>query len=80
MKCDEVELGESSSIYTILSTSHNLHYCDVISIAPDVPVHSKPGRDPDWKQLYKENLSLRLNWQRGNCDVIDCKGHKDRCV
>ena len=46
----------------------------------DVPVYSKPGLDPDWKQLYRENLSLKLNWQHGNCDVIDCKGHKDRWV
>ena len=66
----------------LVSTHRVTHYAVSSSVllllASDVPVYAKPGHDPDWKQLYKENLSLKLNWQHGNCDVIDCKGHKDR--
>ena len=77
-KCDEVELGTPNFILHVFLFGFPSH--QTFSHVSDVPVYSKPGREPDWKQLYKENLSLRLNWQRGNCDIIDCKGHKDRCV
>lgn len=45
--------------------------CDMVKL--EVPI----GNNPNWKQLYKENCNLRVNWSEGYCKTVDLKGHTD---
>ncbi|XP_052807929.1 uncharacterized protein LOC128236846 isoform X1 [Mya arenaria] len=41
----------------------------------EIPVYEQDLAD--WKQVYRENKSLKVNWNDGNCKVTDLKGHSD---
>ncbi|KAH3737987.1 uncharacterized protein LOC127851391 [Dreissena polymorpha] len=34
----------------------------------------------DWKQLYRENKFLRVNWNDGKCKITDLKGHTESVI
>lgn len=73
MMLSKTPVKKQRGLVTFESNNINLHLTDV-------PVTAKQGQDPDWKQLYRENKSLKQNWATGKCQIIDCKGHKDKYV
>ena len=51
-------------------------HVDIWTVA-EIPVLNS---NPDWKAVFKDNKSITSNWNTGNCEVVECKGHHDRFV
>lgn len=66
-----VVVSRVSKAWQKLANHNSLWEAKCREVKLEVPVSDKPT----WKNVFRENLYLRLNWNSGACRVTDFKGH-----
>ncbi|KAK3098596.1 hypothetical protein FSP39_021090 [Pinctada imbricata] len=49
-----------------------MNECKEIDIKVPIP------SNPNWKHVYRDNLYLKINWENGDCRMLDLRGHTDQ--
>ncbi|RUS92154.1 hypothetical protein EGW08_000007 [Elysia chlorotica] len=63
--------GQVSKRWTRLANDNSLWRAKCEETTLEIPVPSAP----EWKRVYKDNLYLRLNWNKGYYSTVDFRGH-----